>query len=167
MLLTEKEISYLAGFIDGDGSIYAKIVSANDRKFKYAIRVEISLSQKLTSRWFLEKWKKKLGCGNLNKAEDSPKRTIDNLTIGQFGKVREVLLLIKNDLLLKKGQAKDVINLIDKYFGNKTMTLDEFCECCVLVDKITARNDSKKTKDSITGASVVKELRESNLISLK
>lgn len=160
MLLTEKEINYLAGFIDGDGSIYVKIVQAKDRKFKYAIRVEISLTQKSSRRWFLEKWQKKLGCGKLNCAEKSPKRTVDNLTIGQMGKVRELLFLIKNNLMIKKGQSKDAITLIDNYYKKKNMTLDEFCSVCLLADKITAQNDSRKTENSITGASVIKELKE-------
>ena len=59
--LTDKEIAYIAGFIDGYGSIYANIVPAKDRRFKYTIRVELSLTQKSTRRWFLLKWQKKIG----------------------------------------------------------------------------------------------------------
>jgi len=162
MVLTEKEINYLAGFIDGDGSIYAKIAQAKDRKFKYAIRVEISLTQKSSRRWFLEKWQKKLGCGKLNYAEESPKKTVDNLIIGQMGKVRELLFLLKNNLMIKKGQAKDAIVLIDKYYKRKNMTLEDFCSVCSLADKITAQNDSIKAENFVTGASVIKELRENN-----
>lgn len=157
--LTDKEIAYIAGFIDGYGSIYANIVPAKDRRFKYTIRVELSLTQKSTRRWFLLKWQKKLG-GNFNPAENSNNRTVDVLTLNSMHRVREVLVLIQNDLMLKRGQAKNAILLIDQYYKKKNMTLDQFCDCLELVDKIKAQNDSEKQKNSRIGASVMKELRE-------
>lgn len=40
------DYSYLAGFIDGDGSILAQLVKREDYRYKYEIQVTISLYQK-------------------------------------------------------------------------------------------------------------------------
>lgn len=44
--LTEKELSYLAGFIDGDGSIFSQIIEGSAYKYGFTIRVSIVLFQK-------------------------------------------------------------------------------------------------------------------------
>jgi hypothetical protein len=157
--LTDNEVIYLAGFLDGDGNIYAKLVKDKTRKYKHAIRVEISFSQKKNRRFFLMKWQKKLGCGKLNLAENSLKKPVDNLTIGELGKVRELLVKLKCHLQIKKGQAKLAIDIIENYHRKNDISLDQFCLICKKIDKLTALNDSKKKEGSITGASVIKELR--------
>ena len=40
------DYSYLAGLIDGDGCILAQIVKREDYKYKYEIRVSVTLYQK-------------------------------------------------------------------------------------------------------------------------
>ena len=39
--LTEADLHYLAGFLDGDGSIMAQIVKGNGYRYGYSIRVTI------------------------------------------------------------------------------------------------------------------------------
>nr|AEP20750.1 ORF168 [Kryptoperidinium foliaceum endosymbiont] len=160
--LTDCEAAYLAGFLDGDGSICAKIVKDPTRIHKYAIRIEICFIQKKNRRFFLKRLQNQLGCGNLNLTEESLGRTVDNLTIGKLSKVRELLIKLKCHLQLKKGQAKYAIDIIDNYYQRKNITLDQFCLLCENVDKLTALNDSKKKKGAITGALVIKELRANN-----
>ena len=46
--LSPVELSYIAGFLDGDGSIYAQIVKRSDYRLKFQIRVSISFHQKTT-----------------------------------------------------------------------------------------------------------------------
>ena len=46
--LTDIERSYITGFLDGDGSIYAQIVKRSDYRLKFQIRVSISFYQKTT-----------------------------------------------------------------------------------------------------------------------
>ena len=44
--LTYIERSYIAGFLDGDGSIYAQIVRRSDYRLKFQIRVCIAFFKK-------------------------------------------------------------------------------------------------------------------------
>jgi hypothetical protein len=46
--LTPMELSYIAGFLDGDGSIYAQIVKRSDYRLRFQIRVCIGFYQKTT-----------------------------------------------------------------------------------------------------------------------
>jgi hypothetical protein len=46
--LTPMELSYIAGFLDGDGSIYAQIVKRADYRLRFQIRVSIGFYQKTT-----------------------------------------------------------------------------------------------------------------------
>ena len=48
--LTLEEISYLAGFLDGDGSIMAQIVKNSSYKYGHTVRVTICFYQKSKSR---------------------------------------------------------------------------------------------------------------------
>lgn len=43
--LTHHDIIYLAGFLDGDGSIIAQLVFRKDYKFKFQIRLTLQFSQ--------------------------------------------------------------------------------------------------------------------------
>ena len=56
--LTEADLHYLAGFLDGDGSIMAQIVKGNSYKYGYSIRVTICFYQKTKRHWFLLKLRK-------------------------------------------------------------------------------------------------------------
>jgi intein-encoded DNA endonuclease-like protein len=46
--LSPLELSYIAGFLDGDGSIYAQIIKRSDYRLGFQIRVSITFYQKTT-----------------------------------------------------------------------------------------------------------------------
>ena len=46
--LSELDKAYIAGFLDGDGSIIAQIVKDDTRKLKFYIRISIVFYQKRT-----------------------------------------------------------------------------------------------------------------------
>jgi hypothetical protein len=46
--LSPMELSYIAGFLDGDGSIYAQIVKRSDYQLRFQLRVSVSFFQKTT-----------------------------------------------------------------------------------------------------------------------
>ena len=69
--LSPVELSYIAGFLDGDGSIYAQIVKRSDYRLKFQIRVSITFYQKTTRHWFLIQLKNQLQYGTLRKNESN------------------------------------------------------------------------------------------------
>ena len=46
--LSPMELSYIAGFLDGDGSIYAQIVKRSDYQLRFQLRVSVSFFQNTT-----------------------------------------------------------------------------------------------------------------------
>lgn len=44
--LSDLDKAYIAGFLDGDGSIMVQIISDKTRKFKFYIRISIGFYQK-------------------------------------------------------------------------------------------------------------------------
>jgi hypothetical protein len=55
--------SYVAGFLDGDGSIHFQLVKQKEYRFGYYIRATISFSQSTTARHGLERIQALLGGG--------------------------------------------------------------------------------------------------------
>ena len=59
------DASYLAGFLDGDGSIHFQLVRQREYKFGYYIRASLSLSQSTSARRGLEHIHRLIGGGYL------------------------------------------------------------------------------------------------------
>src|SRR5271156_6654687 len=57
--------SYIAGFLDGDGSIHFQLVRQKEYRFGYYIRASISFSQSTSARWGLEHLQALIGAGYL------------------------------------------------------------------------------------------------------
>ena len=54
LLLNASQASYLAGFLDGDGSIHFQLVKQKEYKFGFYIRASLSFSQSTSARFGLE-----------------------------------------------------------------------------------------------------------------
>jgi len=136
--LNEVQLSYIAGFLDGNGSIVNQIVRAKDRKFKHTIRVSVNYHQKTKRHWFMIKLKKMLGEGSLRKKNDGTSQ----LTITGFKSVKRHLEKLKPFLHLKKDLAGLTLNIIEDY--EKVNTKASFLEVCKKIDKTANYTDGKK-----------------------
>jgi hypothetical protein len=68
--LSKEQLIYLAGFIDGDGSIMAQILRKADYTLKYQIRVSVTCVQKMTRYQHLVNIQNEIGFGTLRDRED-------------------------------------------------------------------------------------------------
>lgn len=155
-ILTIKERAYIAGFLDSDGSIFAEIVRGKNYKYKYRIRLSIGFYQNKKHLWFLSKLAKKLNCGSVRIKSDN----IAEYIITASDPVKNLLLQIKDCLVLKKRQANLVLEIIEK--KKKLKSKESFIEVCKLTDKVAELNYSKKR--TITTVEVEKTLFENNAI---
>lgn len=137
-ILTTEERHYIAGFLDGDGAISAQIVCGNDLKYKFRIRVSIGFYQNKRYRWFLLKLHKQLKCGYMRKKSDG----VDEYVITASDPVQNLLLQVKDCLVLKKKQANLVLEILEK--KKKIDSKESFLEICKLTDKVAKLNYSKK-----------------------
>ena len=140
-LLTNEDKAYLAGFLDGDGSIHAQLIKSKTR-YGYHPRVSVVFYQKTTRHWFLMHLYKMLGLGVLRKRNDG----MSELTITGFTPVKKILLLLVSFLKIKKNLAILVLNIIEE---NKRVTSRaSFLEVCKKIDETARYTDSKKRKNT-------------------
>ena len=141
--LSESDRHYLAGFLDGDGSIMAQIVKGNNYKYGHTIRVTVCFYQKTTRYWFLLKLRKLLGKEwKLRKRNDG----MSELYITGFTPVKNLLLILKPYFRLKSRLAKLVLEIIDEY--SQIQNEADFLEVCKKIDKTAEYTDSKKRKNT-------------------
>lgn len=139
--LSIAQASYLAGFIDGDGSILAQIVSRKDYVLKFQIRVSVLCVQKMSRIHHLRDFQNELGKGTIRDRGDG----IGEFAIVGYKNVFEVLKQIQPYLRNKKKQANLVLRICEQL----NQTLDsknnpqKFIELCEFVDHVAELNDSK------------------------
>jgi hypothetical protein len=148
--LTTEQRSYLAGFLDADGSIFAQLIRGNDLKYKYRIRVSIGFYQNKRHIWFLTNLQKDLKCGSIRQKKDD----VVEYVITAADPVKNLLLQIKDYLVLKKRQANLVLEILEK--KKSIQSKADFLEICQLTDKVAVLNYSKKR--TITAQEVEKVL---------
>ena len=138
--LSEEDKHYLAGFLDGDGSIITQIVKNDSFKYKHTIRVSIVFYQKSTRIWFLIQLQKMLNVGIIRNKKDG----VSDLTILGYGPIKKFLKALLPYIRMKKHLAKLVLEILDKRQEVKSKAC--FIEVCHLVDKTAAFTDSKNRK---------------------
>lgn len=139
--LEKEELAYIAGFLDGDGSIIAQIIKNKDYKYNFTYRLSINFYQKKERHWFILYLYKKLNKYGYYRIRND---NISMYTITGDIEVKKVLKALYPYLRIKKPQAREVLNIIDKRKSIKTK--DDFLEVCKLIDKVSDFNDSKTKK---------------------
>lgn len=135
------DLSYIAGFLDGDGSIVAQIVPDKSARYKFVIRLSINFYQKKTRHWFILFLYKTFDRYGFCRVRNDD---ISVYTITGFSQVKEVLLLLYPFLRIKKPTARLMLKILDQRATVKTK--DDFLEVCKLVDKVSFFTDSKNRK---------------------
>lgn len=157
--LSPVELSYIAGFLDGDGSIDAQIVKRPDYRLGFQIRVRIGFSQKTTRHWFLIQLSNQLQYGSLRK---NPENGMSDYTIVGEEAVKHCLEALRPHLKIKKRQAALLLQIIEQ--SQKKEEPGAFLTRCELVDRLARFNDTKNRK--ITSTTVRSLFLELNLLSV-
>ncbi len=152
--MTQEEKAYIAGFLDGDGSIMAQLVYRKDYKLGYQIRTSIVFYQKTNHHDFILWLKDQLGYGYVRTRRDG----MSEYAIVGFREVSHVLTLLYPFLHLKKALAERVIALIEQHPSQRKLTAQQLVVLSKLVDKTASFNYSKKRTN--TSMQVIAFLRE-------
>ena len=136
--LTQQQLAYLAGFIDGDGSIYVRLKPNSDYRYGFQIAPYIILFQSAKDEANFQKICNLLNCGYLRRRKDG----ILEYTIGRREQILELVAKIKPYLILKREQA----NLIERILKLKVAVKNEvdFSKLMELVNHFADLNYSKK-----------------------
>ena len=139
--MTNEELAYIAGFLDGDGCIMLQLVFRHDYVLGYQIRASVVFYQKQQNRHFLEWLKQKLLHGYIrNRNDDMNEYTIVGVVV-----VVEILKMLFPYLKLKKKQAEIALNVLSQMPGSgRKMNAKLLYKLSLEVDKFLYLNYSKK-----------------------
>lgn len=136
--LTTSQKAYLAGFLDGDGSIYVRLKPNNDYRFGYQIAPFVVFFQAKKDEAKFRKLTNLIGSGVWRERKDG----ILEYTINRQAEIKLFLKQIKKYLILKQTQANLMIQILD--LKEKMKDRQNFIELAGLIEQYRTLNYSKK-----------------------
>jgi len=136
--LTQRQLAYLAGFIDGDGSIYVRLKPNDSYHYGFQIAPYIVLFQSAKDEASFQKVCDLLDCGYLRKRKDG----ILEYTIGRQAEIMALIKKIKPYLMLKRRQADLLVQILE--CKSKVKTAADFSKVMELTNQFADINYSKK-----------------------
>ena len=131
--------AYLAGFLDGDGSIYVRAKPNSSYKYGFQISSYVAFFQSTTSKHFKD-MVAMIGYGNLRVRKDG----IYEFTISKQTEIIEFLELVSPYLLLKKEQSNLMLDILA--LKAKVTSKEDFSLLLKKIDSFRELNYSKKRK---------------------
>jgi len=157
MTLRTQDKSYLAGFIDADGSIYVRLKPNTTYRYQFQIAPSVVIYQHSSERKFLLGLRKLMNVGYLRDRNDG----ITELTIGDRPSIRKLIKWILPYLKRKKLQAELMLEILES--SDKVKSGSDFYKVAQLIDRFGKLNYSKKR--IINAQSVYRTLVEKKLLT--
>ena len=132
--------AYLAGFLDGDGSIYVRLKPNKDYRYGFQVAPYVVFFQSNKGREKFEKLCSVMGIGYIRERNDG----ILEYVINRQAEIQTFLKAIYPYLVLKREQAKLMLKILEKKKMVKSQK--EFNQLAQLVDQFRNLNYSKKRK---------------------
>jgi LAGLIDADG endonuclease len=130
--------AYLAGFLDGDGSIIFQLVRRHDYAYGYQIRASVCFYQHTRGKAGLEWLKQQLGCGYIRDRAGA----MSDYTIVGWSAVKRVLELVQPFVVFKREHVDRALDIMSRFDG--ALSPQEFLEFAKLVDAFATLNYSKR-----------------------
>ena len=131
--------AYLAGFLDGDGSIYVRAKPNSTYRFGYQIAPYVAFFQSASCKSFPTLCKK-IGYGIIRLRKDG----IYEFTISRQDEIIDFLEKVSPYLELKQEQAKLMVEILDS--KKKIKNSNDFARLLKRIDSFRELNYSKKRK---------------------
>jgi hypothetical protein len=149
--------SYVAGFLDGDGSIHFQLVKQKEYRFGYYIRATISFSQSTTARRGLERIQALLGGGGYMRDRGTG---MSDLVITSRPILLQVLQEVEPYVIFKRehvGRALSILPQLDRVRDPEV-----FLHLARQVDAFATLNYSKTKR--ISAVDVERHLRSTGVL---
>ena len=150
--------SYLAGFLDADGSIMIQLKRRKGSKFLFRVKTIIVFYQDTSKFEELAIIHQALKAGYIYKRNDH----ISEIRIEGFNQVNKLLLTLKPYVRFKKDQVNLMLTAL-KILKRPKYNLEDFLKVCELADLISQASYSSKNR-KYTKDYVYAELRNHHLI---
>ena len=145
------EASYLAGFLDGDGSIHFQLVRQKEYRFGFYIRASVSFTQSTSCRRGLEELQAIVGGGYLRDRGTG----MSDLVVTSRPLLRRLLSEVEPYVIFKRVHVREGLRLLPQI--RPRMKAEEFLLVAQKVDAFASLNYSKTKR--ITAADVEQHLR--------
>jgi intein/homing endonuclease len=132
--------AYIAGFLDGDGSIYVRAKPNSDYRYKFQIAPSIILFQSAKDRDKFKEICDMINLGYIRERNDG----ILEYTINKIDNIKEFLLLVRPFVVLKRKQVELTLTIIEQ--KHKVENENDFQALLTLIDSFRNLNYSKKRK---------------------
>lgn len=149
--------AYLAGFLDGDGSIMLQIKPRADVRYGFRLQATICFYQDSTHESELRWMRDQLEVGYVSRRNDG----ISELRVNGFVAVKRVLLEIREHIRFKRHQTELVLDAIE--ILQCKPTAEQFLTACKIADAISHLNYKSNRKHS--AQNVERELFRNGLLS--
>jgi hypothetical protein len=150
------EASYLAGFLDGDGSIHFQLVKQKEYRFGFYIRATMSLSQSTPARSGLEHLQRMIGGGYLRDRGTG----MSDLVVTSRPLLTEVLSSVQPYVVFKREHVRRALQLLPQIRSG--MSGEEFLEVARQADAFASLNYSKTKR--ISAGDVEQHLRSKGVL---
>ena len=136
--ITSQQQAYIAGFLDGDGSIYVQAKKNPTYKYGYQVAPYVVLFQSTKSEAGFLEICNLIGLGHLRRRKDG----ISEYIIGRIDQLKEFLNLVKPFVILKKKQVELMFQILEQ--KEKIENKEDFEALLKLIDVFREFNYSKK-----------------------
>ena len=151
------DASYLAGFLDGDGSIHFQLVRQREYRFGFYIRASLSLSQSTSARHGLEHLQRVIGGGYLRDRGTG----MSDLVVTSRPLLVETLQAVEPYVIFKREHVRRALWLLPQL--GPRLDVQEFLRMAREVDTFAALNYSKTKR--ISAADVEQHLRSKGVVA--
>jgi hypothetical protein len=138
MKLSKEERAYIAGFLDGDGSIHVRLKPNSSYRYRFQISPALVFYQSEKETNYLKWLHKIIGKGYLRKRNDG----IVELIIGDEKGIRELIKDLFPYLKLKHKQARLMLEILE--MKQKIKSASDFLKVAKKIDLFQKINYSKK-----------------------
>ena len=138
--MNEETKAYIAGFLDGDGSIMFQLVGRKGYIYGYQIRASVCFYQDSNHKEGLEWLKKQIGFGYIRDRNDG----VSDFTVVGYERVKQLLEFVKPYVVFKAVHVNKALELLNAIEENPKPTPEEFLKLANKVDSFTILNYSKK-----------------------
>lgn len=146
------DAAYIAGFLDGDGSIHFQLVRQDGYRFGYYIRASLSLSQSTTARAGLESIRMLLGGVGYIRDRGTG---MSDLVITSRPVLDRILRQVQPYVIFKSEHVVRALEILKRL--RPRMDQEEFLEMAREIDAFSTLNYSKSKR--ISAADVEHHLR--------
>jgi hypothetical protein len=149
--------SYVAGFLDGDGSIHFQLVRQKEYRFGYYIRASISFSQSTSARWGLEMIQELLGGGGYMRDRGTG---MSDLVITSRPLLLQILRDVEPYVIFKREHVQRALSILPRL--DRVKDPQVFLQLAHEVDAFATLNYSKTKR--ISAVDVERHLRSKGVL---